>query len=326
MSKTPLHRRSDRADRRPAPAARLLGAFVAGAILALAALSPSGAAAQETPAEKRERPDTLTVMTYNVLYATPDEGTVRAIRAADPDIVGLQEVSEPRLRHIARELGYYYHHNGDHEASFEQDTGLLSRYPISRPTRYGATIYLTVDDPIHVFNVHLTPYPYEPYRLRDDSMNVEEAVASARFSRFPEIQPVLEAMQDPLESGAPVFLVGDFNEPSHLDWTEAAAEAGLHLGLSVEWPTSKAITRHGLTDAWREVHPDETERPAPTWTTLDDDPDEVHDRIDIIYFDGDSVEALDAFTLGHDENEPATDRAVEGYPSDHRSVVGVFGL
>lgn len=324
MSSTSLRRHT--AVPRPTPVVRRAAVLVAGALFVLAALSPSVAAGQDTPAEPRERPDTLTVMTYNVLYATPDGGTVRAIRAADADVVGLQEVSEPRLRHIARELGYYYHHNGDHEASFEQDTGLLSRYPISRPTRYGATIYLTVDDPIRVLNVHLTPYPYEPYRLRDDSMSIEEAVASARFSRFPEIEPVLEAIQEPLESGIPVFLVGDFNEPSHLDWTEAAAEAGLHLGMSVDWPTSQVVTRHGLTDTWRAVHPDEVERPGATWTTLDNGPDEVHDRIDIIYFGGDSVEALDAFTLGHDTDEPATDRAVDGYPSDHRSVVGVFGL
>lgn len=41
------------------------------------------ASAQETPAPERERPDSLTVMTYSVLYATPDLATIRAIQAAD---------------------------------------------------------------------------------------------------------------------------------------------------------------------------------------------------------------------------------------------------
>jgi len=283
------------------------------------------AIAQDTPAPERERPDSLTVMTYNVLYATPDGGTIRAIEAVDPDLVGLQEISEPRLRVIADSLGYYYHHHGDHEASSENDTGLLSRYPISQVTRYGATIYLTVNDPLRIANVHLSPYPYEPYELRDGEMTPKEAVAQARYTRFPEIQPVLEALEEPLNEGIPVLLTGDFNEPSHLDWTPAAAEAGLHLGETVAWPTSREIVRHGFRDAFRAVHPDEVKRPGQTWTTLTGDPDEVHDRIDMIYVAGDKVEVVDAYTVGL-RDEPPTNRAVPGYPSDHRSVVATLVL
>jgi exonuclease III len=302
-----------------------LAASVAGALLLVLAMSAAPAAAQNTPVPERERPDSLTVMTYNVLYATPDAGTIRAIEAADPDLVGLQEISEPRLRYIARELGYYFHHHGAHEASRENDTGILSRYPIAQVTRYGATIYLTVDDPIHIANVHLSPYPYEPYQLRDDEITRDEAVEQARFTRYPEIQPVLEALQDPLSKGIPVFLTGDFNEPSHLDWTAEAAEAGLHMGMAVDWPTSRAIVRHGFRDAFRAVHPDEVEHPGTTWTPLRGDADEVHDRIDMVYVAGDHVDVLDAYTMGP-RPEPPTDRAVSGYPSDHRSVVVTIGL
>lgn len=294
-------------------------------VLLLVVMGSGAARAQETPAPERERPDTLTVMTYNVLYATPDGGTIRALEAADPDLVGLQEVSEPRLRAIADSLGYYFHHHGEHEASGKNDTGLLSRYPLSRVTRYGATIYLTVNDPVHIANVHLSPYPYEPYELRDGEISPEEAVAQARYTRFPEIQPVLEALEGPLEEGIPVLLTGDFNEPSHLDWTDEAAAAGLHLGETVAWPTSREIVRHGFRDAFRAVHPDEVARPGPTWTTLTGDPDEVHDRIDMVYVAGDGVEVVDAYTIGL-RDEPPTDVAVEGYPSDHRSVVVTIAL
>lgn len=288
------------------------------ALLLTAGLGP--AHAQETPAPERDRPDTLTVMTYNVLYATPDEGTVRAIEKADPDLVGLQEISEPRLRHVAQELGYYFHHHDEHEANGSNDTGLLSRYPISQVTRYGASIYLTVNDPVHIANVHLSPYPYEPYQLRDDEIDPKEATAQARYTRYPEIQPVLEALQEPLDSGAPVLLTGDFNEPSHLDWTDEAAEDGLHMGLEVDWPISKELLRHGFRDAFRTAHPNEVERPGETWTTLDEDEDEVHDRIDFVYVAGDGVEVVNAYTIGL-RDAPPTDVAVSGYPSDHRSVV-----
>ncbi len=288
------------------------------ALFLTAGLGP--AHAQETPAPERDRPDTLTVMTYNVLYATPDEGTIRAIKKADADLVGLQEISEPRLRHVARELGYYFHHHDEHEANGPNDTGLLSRYPISQVTRYGATIYLTVNDPVHIANVHLSPYPYEPYQLRDDELDPDEAAAQARYTRYPEIQPVLEALQEPLDSEAPVVLTGDFNEPSHLDWTAKAAESGLHMGLEVDWPISKEILRHGFRDAFRTVHPNEVERPGETWTTLTEDEDEVHDRIDFVYVAGDGAEIVDAYTIGL-RDAPPTDVAISGYPSDHRSVV-----
>ncbi len=294
------------------------------AALAFSSLGTVGAWAQETPAPQRDRPDSLTVMTYNVLYATPDTGTVRAIEAVDPDVVALQEISEPRLRHIADELDYYFHHSDEHEAN-EEDTGLLSRYPISRPTRYGALLYLTVDDPIRIANVHLSPYPYEPYALRDDEMTPREAVAQARKTRSPEIKPVLDALSKSVQEDVPTFLMGDFNEPSHLDWTPAAAEAGLHLGLEVPWPTSRAVTERGFRDAFRVAHPDEVKRPGYTWTTLTGDPDEVHDRIDFIYVAGASVSVETAYTVGLRDASP-TDRSVSGYPSDHRSVVTTVSL
>jgi endonuclease/exonuclease/phosphatase family metal-dependent hydrolase len=293
-------------------------------VICMTCWAPPGFA-QQSPAPERVRPDTLTVMTYNVLYATPDTGTIRAIRSVDPDIVGLQEVSEPRLRRIARELGYYFHHQGEHEASGANDTGLLSRYPISLVTRYGATIYLTVNDPIHVANVHLAAYPYEPYELRDGTIGPDEAIAQARFTRLPQLKPVLASLDDPLEQGAPVFLMGDFNEPSHLDWTADAARAGLHMEMIVDWPISQEVLRHGFRDAYRAVHPDEVTRPGQTWTTLQGDPNEVHDRIDMIYVAGTDVEAVDAYTVGL-RDEPPTDRAVPGYPSDHRAVVAIVAL
>ncbi|WP_232798347.1 endonuclease/exonuclease/phosphatase family protein [Salinibacter altiplanensis] len=293
-------------------------------VFAVSSLGAAGAWAQETPAPQRDRPDSLTLMTYNVLYATPDTGTIRAIDAADPDIVALQEISEPRLRHIADALDYYFHHSDEHEAN-EEDTGLLSRYPISRPTRYGAVLYLTVDDPVHIANVHLSPYPYEPYALRDEEMTPEEAVAQAEETRAPEIRPVLDALTESMQADVPTFLMGDFNEPSHLDWTPAAAEAGLHLGVEAPWPTSRMVSQRGFRDAFRVVHPDEVEHPGYTWTTLTGDSDEVHDRIDFIYVAGEAATVDTTYTVGLRETSP-TDLSVPGYPSDHRGVVTTVSL
>lgn len=293
-------------------------------VLSILLFLPNLLFGQQSPAENRALPDTLRVMTFNVLYATPDEATIQAIKSTKADIVGVQEISEPRLNYLARELDYYYHHNGNHEASYENDTGILSRYPISRATKYGATIYLNVDYPIHIYNVHLSASPYEPYDLRDGKIDEAEAVQQARFHRFPQIQPVLKDMKEELKAGAPVFLTGDFNEPSHLDWTRKAASKGMHGGKSVQWPISFELARQGLKDAYRTVYPDEVNHPGFTWTTLQGDPDEVHDRIDYVYYSGDGIKPVDASLAGISSEE--TDITIDGYPSDHRAVVATFIL
>jgi hypothetical protein len=45
----------------------------------------------------------------------------------------------------------------------------------------------------------------------------------------------------------------------------------------------------------------------------------------MIYVAGDGVEVVDAYTVGLRDEAP-TDVAVEGYPSDHRSVVATIVL
>ena len=97
-------------------------------------------------------------------------------------------------------------------------------------------------------------------------------------------------MSSALASGNPVFLVGDFNEPSHLDWTQEAANQGLNFGMKVDWPTSHSVTNAGLTDAFRQVRPDEVLDRGETWTpgypAPNVDLNEVHDRIDFVYYKG----------------------------------------
>ena len=137
-------------------------------------------------------------------------------------------------------------------------------------------------------------------------------------------------MSAPLASGSPVFLTGDFNEPSHLDWTQAAADAGLHFGKKVDWPTSQAVANAGLVDSFRQLRPDVINDQGNTWTpgspapTLD--PNEVQDRIDFVYYAGPGVMPTSSKTLGYNASDGSTDIAIQPYPSDHRSVVTQFNL
>ncbi len=122
----------------------------------------------------------------------------------------------------------------------------------------------------------------------------------------------------------PVFLTGDFNEPSHLDWTEAAAKAG-NCPLAVEWPSTKAISEAGLADALRIVRPDSVPDPAHTWTptTRDDDPKDRHDRIDFVFFAG-PAKATGVEIVG--EAGGRAQIVVTPFPSDHRAVVAGFAI
>jgi endonuclease/exonuclease/phosphatase family metal-dependent hydrolase len=260
-------------------------------------------------------------MTYNILVGgtrlgQPLEQTVAVIQAAGADIVGLQEQSH-HADDIAAALGFDHRVHGNSPA-------ILSRWPIVSASPQGVVIALPNDRRAHVYNVHFAPYPYQPYDLRDEQLkSAAEAVAAAEKTRGPAVRALLNEARPALARDAIVFITGDFNEPSHLDWTPAAAAADMNFGYTVPWPTSTALTEAGLTDAFRAVYPDPVKRPAPTWTPLADAPDdEVHDRIDRIYFAGRGVEAVDARVIG--EHRAAADIVITPYPSDHRAVVATF--
>jgi endonuclease/exonuclease/phosphatase family metal-dependent hydrolase len=140
-----------------------------------------------------------------------------------------------------------------------------------------------------------------------------------------------------------VILTGDFNEPSHLDWTQKAARKGLDrwvknptatpLRFKIEWKGSKLLARLGLRDAYRTVFPDEVAKPGITWTPPYPKgvpgrrayEDQVLDRIDMIYFAGPGLKAVDAAVIG--ESAKTCEIAHKGpWPSDHRAVTATFSL
>jgi exodeoxyribonuclease-3 len=269
----------------------------------------------------RGRAAELKVMSYNILVGggglgQPLSKTAEVISASGADIIGLQEQSGATAS-LAAMLGFHY-------TVQKSDISYLSRYPIVESLSSGVRIELPQGQDAYLFNVHLAAYPYQPYDIRDGLIDTEaEAIAGARAARGAAMDNVLSSMQAPLASGAPVFLVGDFNEPSHLDWTQEAADAGRHFGMKVAWPASTSVVNAGMSDTFRAIHPDEVARPGDTWTPLDA-PSEVHDRIDLVYHAGQGIEPIDAFVVGEDPAQ--ADLVITPYPSDHRAVVGRYQL
>lgn len=280
---------------------------------------------------------TLKIMTFNIWYGGEQidfAKVVEAVRLADPDIVGVQE-PDGNLARLAQATGLVY---------FDTRRNIISRYPLFDSgigeriapghDRYGV---VALDrDALHawamvrpgkvvaVANTHLTSDPYGPDAVRDGA-GIEEVLAMENDNRTPDAM-LLAALGRLGADGTPVFLTGDFNSPSHLDWTETARKARPEARFSVEWPATKALAEAGLRDSYREAHPDPAAKPGFTWTPGNPYPfipaGTVHDRIDFIFTAGRS-ETVSSQIVG-EAGGPDVDIAMSTYPSDHRAVVSTF--
>ncbi|MFI4862082.1 MAG: endonuclease/exonuclease/phosphatase family protein [Phycisphaerales bacterium JB063] len=278
----------------------------------------------------------LGVMSFNVWTAEGSSsgraGIVAAVQAGGADIVGFQEMGGGSGATVANALGM----------SYDAGSQIATRYRIlDNSYSHGVRVELAPGHEAYVFNVHLQHYFYGPYQLAgieyvggplydpNDPADIDAVVQDQVDSRGDAIASVLEEMQDALASGLPVFLTGDFNEASHLDWTAAAAAAGVH-SAEVPWPTSIAVQDAGLSDSFRVAHPDEVANPGNTWSPVygpdyqNQGVDEPQDRIDIVYYAGQSVTPTASQTVG--PSDGLSDLGVDGYPSDHRGVASHFDL
>lgn len=284
--------------------------------------------------------EVIRVMTFNVWHGgeaggQPLSQTAAVIQLAKADVVGLQEThgrpkegSQPdNGKKLAEMLGWFYFDQGER-------TGILTRFPISTntPSRWGVSVRLASGRTFWMFNTHLSHAPYQPYQLLKIPyanapfiQTADEAVSEARKARGHQVAGLLKDLTPILNSGATVFLTGDFNEPSHLDWTPRAAAAGL-CPIAVEYPSTRAVVDAGLRDAFRTVYPNEVQRRGDTWTptTRPDDPKDRHDRIDFVFFAGTGVTVTQCDLVG--ESKTYADLVLAPYPSDHRAVVATIQL
>lgn len=282
----------------------------------------------------------LSVMTYNIWWGgmstdAPLEQTAQVIRESGARIVAIQEKEswdergEPFYRNNAQALadllGWDLLNQDIEIEGTWNDVAILSDIPIEAASDSQLCAMLTLDDrPLAFCNIHLYSSPYQPYQLkgieyRDAPLldNAQDAVDAANEARGNGVDTLLNEIEG-FDEDMVVIVAGDFNEPSHLDWTEAAAEAGIHP-MAVEFPQSMKMAQAGFTDAYREHFPDEVESPGFTWTptTEEDDPQDHHDRIDFVYVRGGEVSSVQI--VG--EKPERADLVVTPWPSDHRAVV-----
>ncbi len=263
---------------------------------------PESAGAQSAaPAESIR----LDLLVYNIEYGGgPD--TDRVMREVDADVVGVLE-SYARLPEIARKTGYPY---------YNVSLQLLSKYPIYEPAG-GDGLYGLIEvrpgQVVPFFNEHLDYVAWGPRALKNGK-SVASVVESEREVRADALEQPLESMGELLDEGYPVFLTGDFNEPSSLDYGEETVGTREGIDEPVPWPVSEDLFDLGFRDSYREEHPDPLKEPGLTHRS--------EERIDYVYAAGPST-TLDSKLIG----EPgARDVDIEFSPwkSDHRAVLSTF--
>jgi endonuclease/exonuclease/phosphatase family metal-dependent hydrolase len=292
---------------------------LARALVLVLGLHPLASCTGPSPTAGPARPIELDVMTFNVLYGGSYgfQRVLRVIRRIDPDIVGLQE-PYGKVDRIAELLGWHG----------SPRLHVISRFPILE-TDSGDWGYVEVAKGrvVAVANTHLPSVGYGPYAVRGGA-EAQQVLEGEEKRRVPWTMDLLQAMGPVLaDRDMPVFLTGDFNSPSHRDWTSEVARVREDVPYAVRWPVSLALEEAGFRDSYRTIHPDPVADPGFTWTPGSGFPPrirdgEVFDRIDFVWARN-AAEVVASRIVG-EAGGPHTDIGFEPWPSDHRAVVSTF--
>ena len=258
-------------------------------------------------------PMKLDVLEYNIEYGG-DASTDAVIQKLNADIVGVLE-SYNRLPEIAKNAGYPYY-----------DVGLqiLSKYPTLEPSGADGLYSFIEVQPGYVvafFNTHLDYVKYgTSMYLR--GVPLDEVIASENEVRTNSMKILIPDMQALADQGYPVFLTGDFNEASSLDYARQTVGTRKGITEAIPWPVSETLLGIGMRDTYREIHPDPVAVPGLTHGNPDFHKGGFGDRIDYVYAGGPSS-TIDSKLVG-EKGGPDVDLGFDPWTSDHRAVLSRF--
>lgn len=221
--------------------------------------------------------------------------------------------------------------------SFEsEDTGLVSRYPISNTRQpypvendHGSISKAVVALPggvdVAFYSAHLDYKNCAYYEPRGYDGNTWAPIIPQRNVKKLREMNLASKRDDAIKDfladaaleraeGRPVILAGDFNEPSWRDWIEENKDLYEHKGVVYKWDVSVMLEDAGYIDSWREIHPDPIEAPGFTYPSSNNDVpiskltwaprSDERERIDYIYYNGDDqrLKLEDVMILGPDSS------------------------
>jgi endonuclease/exonuclease/phosphatase family metal-dependent hydrolase len=240
----------------------------------------------------------IKILSLNIEYGAENYGTESLIKLVSKyDIVvfieSLRNDWTNASASVAEEMGWY------HE-TFVNQTTIMSREPFipDRTHTFGIAKFNvgagahSPASPLYILSVHMGDFPYVPnmaagieYCAKEDlctvpeKMSAKDLVNTSYITRGNEAREIVEFG---LANPGTIIVTGDFNEPSHLDWTKRATAAKL-VPRPLDFSASKIIVDGGFTDMYRLKHPNEVRYPGYTWPTTDPGYPYRPDRIDFIY-------------------------------------------
>lgn len=324
---------------------------------------------------KAQQKNEFTVLQWNIWQ----EGTqvkggydaiVDEIVRLKPDFVTLSEVRNYKNTRFCDRIVQSLKQRGEtYYSFFSYDSGLLSRYPITD----SLTVFPLKDDHGSIYKMvssirghRIAVYTAHLDYLSDAYYNVRGYDGST-WKEIPIPQTVCEVLQvndaslrddairnfiaeakKDIAEGTIVILGGDFNEPSHLDWTRETKDLFDHNGLIVPWTVPLLLDNNGFVDTYRELYPDVINYPGftfpadnplipvekLTWAPKADE----RDRIDyVFYHPHPAIELKDAVIFGPRGSivnskrmpEESKDRfllPLGVWPTDHKGLLVTFGL
>jgi endonuclease/exonuclease/phosphatase family metal-dependent hydrolase len=252
-------------------------------------------------------------------------------------------------------------------SNLNNDSVILSKFPIASTSSISATaltkciIKLNKKTSIAVYSAHLDYTHYACYLPRGyDGVNWEKLPApildvekilkqNIDSERDEAIALFVKDAVKEKEKGNLVLLGGDFNEPSHLDWTAATKDLFDHNGTIVPWHNSMMLHNNGFLDAYRLKYPDPVKNPGFTWPAYNTDVElskllwakeaDERDRIDFIYYFPNKKIALNDVVIVGPVGTIVKGKVVETnfdqdrfvkpnaiWPSDHKGVLATFTI
>lgn len=299
------------------------------------------------------------------------DGVVEEIARLQPDLVALSEVRNynntrfhERIVTALKAKGLTYY------SFYSDDTGILSKYPLieygplgKKDIDFRGTIHKVVvkhesGKEITFYTVHLQytkaanylPRAYDAdtwEKLPAPVLSADSIIQNNKLSTRDEaIAAFIKDARQETKKGRLVFLGGDFNEPSHLDWTKRTKNLFDHHGQIVPWNNTLSLQKNGFIDAYRKQFPNEVSHPGFTFpayiTTVPTkklvwapDADE-RDRIDFIFYrKNKAVRLKDVTIVGPKESilkgQPVTEATKDpfllpqgNWPTDHKALLADF--
>lgn len=328
-----------------------------------------------------ENPSHIRLMQFNIWQEGTSvsggyDGIIDTVVQTNSDVITMSEVRNYNNQNLHSRVLSSLQSRGLQYHSFKSgnDTAIISRYPIISSATLGSfskAIIAVNGVEIAVYAGHLDYTHYACYLPRGYGGGATAPTPTYQYgwNEIPsgpivDVDLILQVndasgrpgaiaqfVNDALierQNGRIVIMAGDFNEPSHLDWTAATAELFDHNGSIVPWTSTTLLDDAGYLDAYRVLHPNPVTHPGFTWPSdnAQKSPSQLtwapnadeRDRIDFVFYHPDPRLVVDeGIVIGPSTSIVRNQRVEENsqdtfftpdavWPSDHKGVLVTFGI